>query len=113
MGNALRKAPLPGWHPGCHCARRRRKRRPLAKTEGEPNEDERNEAADRSGQHRRDADDEARDTERQTRTEFIAEPAADQLKDRIRIGKGGKRETECGVAEAESFLYQRRRRRDG
>ena len=87
MGDALCEAPLSGRHPDYHCARRRRKRRPLAETEGEPNEDERKKAADGSGQHRRDADDEPRDTERETRTEFIAEPAADQLKDRIRIGE--------------------------
>ena len=112
MGNALCEAPLSGRHPDCHCARRRRERRPLAKTKGEPDEDEREKAADGSGQYRRDADDEPRDTERQTRTELITEPAADQLKDRIRIGKGGKRETERGVAEAEIFLDKRRCGRD-
>src|ERR1700739_181355 len=104
MGNALCEAPLSRRHPDCHCARRRRKRRPLAKTEGEPDEDERQKAADGSGHHRRAADTEPRDTERKTRTKFITEPATDQLKDRIRIGKGGKRETERGVAEAKILL---------
>ena len=70
------------------------------------------EAADRAGRRRRHANDQAADAERQARPEFVAEIAADQLKQRVRIGERRKDQPKLGIAQAEIGLDQRRGGRD-
>ncbi len=41
--------------------------------------------------------------------EFVADPAADELKDRVGNGEGGKRQAQLRVAELEIRFHQRRR----
>jgi hypothetical protein len=93
-------------------ARRGRKGGALAEAEGETRRQQRDEAARRTGHHRRGADDEAADAQRAAGAEAVAEPAADELEQRVRIGEGREDKAELGVAEAELGFDQRRRRRD-
>ena len=87
--------------PALHRARRDRKRRAFADAEEHPHQEQRHEPAGEAGQDRRSCPDETAHEERPARPEAIPDPAAEHLKEQIRIRKCGKDEPELRVGERE------------
>ena len=112
MRDALGKAALAGRHPARQRARRGGKCGAFADTEQKPRQQQRHRAFDVSEHHRRGRPDRAADQQRQARPKLVAEPAARNLKECVRIGECGDRDAELGVAKPEILLHRRCCRRD-
>ena len=112
MGDALGKAALVRAHPVRQRARRRRKRRSLADAERKPGREQRRHPPTMPVHAVDAATSSAHMKQRDARSHAIAEPPAGDLEEGIRIGKGGKCDTELGCGEAQVLLHDRRRGRD-
>src|ERR1043166_741241 len=98
---ALREAAARGRRPALHRARRDRERRALADAEHQPHEVQRHQAAGQAGQDRRGRPDQPADKQRPPRAPLVANPAAQNLKHRVRDAEGADHLPELAVGEAE------------
>jgi len=110
--DALREAAFAGGNPTLLSACRSREGGAFAEAEQDAGEKERDETVDQAGQNRRDRPDDAAPEESLARSKFVADPAANNLEEKIRPRESGKYETEFGMAEAQIFLHDGRRHAD-
>src|SRR5439155_26643041 len=85
--DALREAAPAGRRPHLHRARRDRKRRTFADADEQANEKQRDDPGNRASEDRGGRPDEAAQEERPAGTDAIANPAAKDLKEKVRIGE--------------------------
>ena len=79
MGDALGKTPVALGRPYSERARRGRKCRAFADSEGKSSRTQARKSTHRAGRRRGHANDQAASTERQTRAELVTDIASDQL----------------------------------
>jgi hypothetical protein len=95
--------PSPGRH---------RERRAFTDAHQEPAEEQRGQAAGKSRQDRRGGPDEAAQEQRPARTEAVADPAAEDLENQVRVAERRLQKTKLGVGERELPLDRVGGRRD-
>src|SRR5205807_2863481 len=85
VGDALRETTAFDRRPTLHGARRHRKRRSLADAEQQAHEEQRCETARKARENGRGRPDQAAGKQRQPRAKPVADPAAEYLKEQVRI----------------------------
>jgi len=101
MGDALGAAALAHRHPARHGGGRGRKRGSFAEAEQYPGEQHRRQAACHTRKNGGAGPNAAAHDERSACSESVADPAADDLKNQIRVGKRGKHQTNFSLVEIE------------
>ena len=110
MRDPLREAAGLGWRPVPQGFGGGRERRAFADPKQQTHDDQAGEPADHPGSDRGDYPDETADEERQTSTDAVADPAADDLEHRIRVGERRKGHSELQVRQPELLLHDATRR---
>ena len=110
--NSLGEATAPRRRPGLHCARRDGERRALADAQHESYEEQRRQGAREAGEDRGGRPDQPAYEERSSRPDAIAQPAAKNLKDDVRIAECRQDERELCVRQCQLALDLRGSRRD-
>jgi len=96
---ALREAAPARWRPALHRPRRDGKRRAFADSQQHANQKQHRQAGGEPGENGRRRPDQAADKQRLARAETVAHPAAEHLKQQVRIREGGEHEPELRVRQ--------------